>query len=295
MSTPQDTSSNLKGIAWAGLAIAIFAFIFLSGKFSGGAASATQIMWMRYAGGFLTVGAVVLITRTPLADLATSQARFHVLRAAMGSGGGITAIYAAAHMPVANATAIGLLDAVFVMALGVYLLKEVVTTRQLTAAAMCLAGALIVVLFGSGVRLGEATLEASGAALASALFLAIETILIKKLARSEKALAFLLYVNLFGTLLLTIPGLMQWRPIPLSYVLAFLALGPLAIAGQACNIMAYRLADVSLLAPVKYTWIVFAALFGFVFFAEVPAAATFAGGALIVAGGVALALSRTRG
>lgn len=274
------------------LAVGIFAFIFLAGKFS--AASATQIMWMRYAGGFLTVVAVIVATRTPLRELATSQLRFHALRAAMGSGGGITAIFAAAHMPVANATAIGLLDAVFVMGLGVYLLKETVTARQLAAAAACLAGALIVVLFGSGVRLGEATLEASGAALASAVFLAVESILIKKLARSEKALAFLLYVNLFGTLLLTIPGLLQWREVPVPYVVAFLALGPLAIAGQACNIMAYRLADVSTIAPVKYTWLIFSAVFGFVFFAEVPAPATLVGGALIVAGGVALALSRTR-
>ena len=286
-------ASNPQGILWAVLAIGIFAFIFLAGKFSGGAATATQIMWMRYAGGFLTVCIIAAVMRTSPRDLATSQLRFHALRAAMGSGGGTAAIYAAAHMPVANATAIGLLDAVFVMALGVYWLNEVVSARQLIAAGACLAGALIVVLFGSGVRLGEATLEATAAALAGAGFLAIETILIKKLARSENPLAFLLYVNLFGTLLLAIPGFIQWKPIPASYVAAFLALGPLAIAGQACNIMAYRRADVSVLGPIKYTWLVFAALFGWLFFAEVPSLATYAGGALIAAGGIMLAMSRT--
>ena len=283
----------MKGIAWAVLAVAIFSLFFLSGKLAGGAASATQIMFMRYAGGFLTVIVVALAMRARLRDFATKQLHFHALRASMGGGGGIMAIYAAAHMPVANATAIGLLDVVFVMLLGVYVLKEIVTPRQWLAAAACLVGAIIVVVFGSGLRLGEATLEASAAALLGALLLAIESILIKKLARSENAIAFLLYVNLFGTLLLAIPAFIEWRPIPLSYVAAFLMLGPLAIAGQACNIQAFRLADVSLLGPVKYSWIVFAALFGFLFFGEVPQTATYVGGALIVAGGVVIALSRS--
>ncbi|BAT58641.1 EamA-like transporter family protein [Variibacter gotjawalensis] len=287
-----DAQSNLKGIVWALLGVGVFSFYFLAGKFSDGAASATQIMWMRYTGGFITVVVVMLVMRTPVATLETRQLHFHAFRAAMGSGGGIAAIYAAAHMPVANATAIGLMDAVFVMLFGVFLLKETVTARQWLAAGVCLAGAVVVIVFGRGLNLSEGSLFTSGVALAGALFLAIESLIMKRLARSESAMAYLFYVNLFGSLILTVPGLIEWRPIPLTYIAAFLMLGPLAIAGQSCNIMAFRLTDIALLAPVKYTWIVFAALFGFVFFGEVPTAATYAGGALIVAGGAALALSR---
>ena len=70
-----------------------------------------------------------------------------------------------------------------------------------------------------------------------------------------------------------------------------LLVGPLAVTAQYCNVLAFRRADASLLGPVNYAWIVFAAALGYVAFGETPSLATAIGGALIVIGGAWLAKS----
>ncbi|MBL6431816.1 MAG: DMT family transporter [Alphaproteobacteria bacterium] len=104
------------------------------GKWSGGVASAAQIIWLRYVGGFLCVVAWALLSRERVRGLATPQLPVHAVRAAAGGSGGMAAIYAATNMPVADATAIGLLDGFFTVLLGVFVLKEAFTLRQWGAA-----------------------------------------------------------------------------------------------------------------------------------------------------------------
>ena len=79
----------------------------------------------------------------------------------------------------------------------------------------------------------------------------------------DVAATVLLYVNLFGALILTVPATLAWRPIPVEPIVAFLCLGPLALLGRTCNLVALRHADVALLAPVRYSGILFGALFGY--------------------------------
>ncbi|SDU30455.1 DMT family transporter [Stappia sp. ES.058] len=283
---------NAKGVAWASVAVALFALIFVSGKWSGGVASAAQIIWLRYVGGFVCVVAWAVLRRVRLNSLSTSQLPVHAIRATAGGGGGMAAIYAATNMPVADATAIGLLDGFFTVLLGVFLLKEGFTLRQWGAALVCLAGAMIVVAGdGAGFRLAPETAGAAVVALGGAVLIAVESILIKTLARSERAIVVLLYVNLFGMLLFAGPALWQWQSVPAGLIGAFVLLGPVAIVAQICNIQAFRLSDAALIGPVRYTWIVFGALFGWALFAEVPTTATCLGGVLILFGGAGLAAS----
>lgn len=129
-------------------------------------------------------------------------------------------------------------------------------------------------------------------ALGGALFVAVESLLIKRLARSEGLIPVLFYVNLFGALIMTLPAWLSWsNPAPWHLAL-FLLLGPLAISGQACNIKAFRLSDVAVLGPVRYSWIVFALAFGWFFFGEGVTVVGVAGTALVLIGGLWLALTR---
>jgi drug/metabolite transporter (DMT)-like permease len=82
---------------------------------------------------------------------------------------------------------------------------------------------------------------------------------------------------------------MQGLSIPL--LAPFLALGPIALLAQACNIAALRRADASTVGPVGYAWIIFAAAFGWLLFGETPAPLFWPGALLIVLGGVTLARS----
>ena len=292
---PTNAQSNLKAVTWALVAVALFSFIYISGKLTGGTASAFQIILLRYISGLVTVTLLLCFHRTEWQSIATKQLHVHFFRAASGGGSGVAAIYAAANMPVADATAIGLLDGIFAVLLGILILQEVVSYRQWVAAFLCLLGAAIVV-FGKGATLHldpSMSLPAT-AALIGAILVAIESVLIKMLVKSENTLTVLFYVNLFGMILFALPGLWFWHALTAIQVLTFIALGPIAIIAQACNIMAFRIADVSVIGPVRYSWIIFGSLFGVLFFNEQPNFSTYAGGTLILVSGAWLATMRSK-
>lgn len=285
-----DPLANAKGVGWAVLAVGLFSFMYVSGKLTGNFAGASQIVWLRYVGGLITVLVLAPICGRRSLHFRTGQVHIHFIRAACGGFGSMAAIYAATHMTVANATAIGLLDGLFTVVLGILLLGERVSIKQWGAAAICLLGAMIIVA-GGGFRLQTETsmLLPALVALSGALLVAAENILIKRLARSEDALIVLFYVNLFGAALFAIPAFLQWHGLPTSHTILFLLLGPLAIAGQACNIQAFKLADAAVIGPIRYVWIVFGAAFGWLLFHEKISSNVFLGSILILSGGVMLA------
>ncbi len=129
-------------------------------------------------------------------------------------------------------------------------------------------------------------------ALAGASLVAVESILIKTLARSEQTITVLFYVNLFGVLLFAAPACYAWRSLDVLSFFGFIALGPIAIFAQFCNINAFRHSDAAIIGPVRYTWLLFGAGFGYFLFSETPTLLTLVGGSLIVLGGATLARSR---
>jgi len=60
-------------------------------------------------------------------------------------------------------------------------------------------------------------------------------------------------------------------------------------APQYFTIRGYRIADISVVGPIDYTWLVFAAIIGYVFFNEIPTVGVVLGALLITIGGVLLA------
>ncbi|WP_197435214.1 DMT family transporter [Nitratireductor arenosus] len=285
---------NLEAVLWTTAGTALFTLVFASGKFAGDSASAPQILWLRYIGGLATLVAVLAVTRQPPRRFVSRRPFSHLLRALFGASGGMAAIQAAAGMPIVDATAIGLLQVIFAIGLGVWLLGERIRRPQWTGIVLCTAGAAAIVASKGAFRdLEPAYLLPAGIAVAGAVLVAGEAIMIKTLSVREPALTVLLYVNAFGILILAGPAWLAWRPLDIVGMWPFLMLGPIAITAQFCIIRGYRLADVALLGPVDYSWLVFSGILGIVFFGEVPGPASYLGAALILAGGIVLARVRT--
>lgn len=282
---PQTT----KAIFLKLLGIGLFAPFYITGKLTDGAFPALAIVMMRYIGGFLTIGTYVLVRRIPKVDLKSSKPIWHFVRAVLGICAGMFVIHAATLMPVANATAIGLTQGLLVIALAGLLLKETITGRHWLAGVIAMAGAGLVVSQSVEISAaGFGSLEGIAAAFAGALFMAMEFLLIKYLSSREDPVRMLLYVNGFASVI-SITFVMVWYGYDVltnAMLLMFLVLGPLAIVAQYFNIKAFTLASASTLAPIMYSWIIFAGLLGFFLFDEVPTMVTFVGSALIVAGGV---------
>lgn len=291
---PDIVGSNLAGVIWAFLGVGLFGFIYISGRLSGNEISAGQLIWFRYAGAFLAISLWLILFPSERAKLRSRQIPVHGLRALAGGGGGMAAIYAASHMSVTGATAIGLLDGLFVIILGVVLLSEQFSLKQWAAAGLCLFGAAVVVLASGAASLRIDEIAPASVALLGALLVATESILIKKLARSESSVSVLFYVSLFGSILFAAPAAISWNALTPAATGTLLLLGPIALAGQLCNIFAFRNSDAALIGPIRYTWIIWGAFFGWLFFGEIPVAATWAGMTLILCGGCYLAFSRNR-
>ena len=283
-------SHNVRAVVWVLLGTATFSLVFASGKFAGDLASPLQVVWLRYVGGVLALACLVAVSRRGPSALASARPGSHLLRAITGCFGGAAIIYASAEMPIVDASAIGLLHVVFVIPLGmIFLAERVGRTRWLGILLSAVGAAAIMMSRGAFESFDLSYLWPASIALLGALLLAVEGILIRTLSQRDRALTVLLHVNLYGMLLLAIPAFATWRSDDLLSVLPFLLLGPIAISAQYCNIRGYRLADVSIVGPIDYTWLLFAALIGYAVFGEVPTKGVLLGAALVAAGGIVLA------
>jgi S-adenosylmethionine uptake transporter len=79
-------------------------------------------------------------------------------------------------------------------------------------------------------------------------------------------------------------------PIEGVHLAMFAAMSVLGLAGGLLIIAAYKSADAAIVAPMQYSQLLWAALFGFFFFAEFPDLWTWVGAAVIIASGLYIVL-----
>lgn len=280
-------SSTMRGALWVLGGTAAASLIYASAKFAGESANVWQLMFLRYLGSVPCVLVLARNNRRTFASLRSSYPSGLFLRALVGLLAAAATTYAAAHMPIADATSIGMLDGVLMVFLGVLFLGEWFRRHQICASALCVAGAFVVVA-GRGAfdHLDAVYVFPAGIALAGALLGATEGLLIKTLALREDALTMVLYTNVIAGVLVAIPAVLTWRTTNLWINLTFMGFGVMSVACQYCNIRGYRLAPMSVIGPIGYAWILFAALIGLVWFGEIPTVETISGAIMIVAGGI---------
>jgi drug/metabolite transporter (DMT)-like permease len=283
---------SLQAVLWVLAGTAIFSIIFASAKLFNATDWVWQIIFLRYLSGFIVMVLLAKFKHRPIAfSLAWPQ---HLARAVAGSLGGFAAIYAAANMAVSDAAAIGLLDSVFAVLLGIAIFHERIHLHRWYAIAGCAIGAFLV-LFEKGAFQGNDSLGIPAlVALAGAVFLAVESVFIRTVAMRENSTAVLLQVNFFGALLFVIPAAMTWNETSLLLKLSLCTLGPLALLGQYCNIRGYRIAPLSVVAPVGYSWILFGLCIDYWLFDQQLSAYSLAGAGVILFSGYLLASSRSK-
>jgi len=241
------------------------------------------IVLARAVGGL--VWTLPALARDPAGLIRTRQLRLNLLRGALSGASWYLYFTSFSLLPLAVATVLSFTSVLFVTALAGPVLGERVRWRRWSATAIGFAGVLAVVRPGA-VEVGWPVL----AAILSALLGAAIMLTTKMLARSERTGTIMFYIGLVTTAMalpVAAPGLAWpgWGNLGLL-VLTGLC-GPFAMHVW---INALRLADASVLAPVSYVRLVFAAGFGIALFGEAPDAWLAAGAALII--GSALYITR---
>ncbi len=278
---------NVTAILWVLLSTFLWTLIFAAAKFFDGGIGVFQLSLFRYLGGMATL-LILVPGNGGLRSLRSNQPWVHLVRAVCGCGAVVAITWASANMPLVDATAIGLTYGILALLLGAFVLKETISRRHWNAVLVSLAGVALV-MTSKGAFNSELNLLPALAALLGAALFALEGLLISLLGRSEHALTVMLYVTFFGFCLMLPPAVLEWRCVGATTITWALLLGPLAIFGQYCTIRGYRAAPMSVVAPVDYSWLLFSAILGMLFFNEIPGPGTWIGCAIIILGGFLLA------
>lgn len=203
------------------------------------------------------------------------------LRSAAGVLGNMCVIFAFVSIPLAETYSLAFLAPIFIVVLSVLTLRETVGWQRWLFLAMSFVGVLLVVRPGfRELQIGHL------AAIAAAFFGSISTTVLRRVAPFEKRvtllalpLGYILVVNF--VLMLPTFGM----PTPTEFLL-LLAIGGLGGMGNVLFINAARVARASEIAPMQYSQIAWALVFGAIFFGEYPDLVTYAGLAVVVVFGV---------
>lgn len=215
----------------------------------------------------------------------------HLKRGAFGSAGMFSGFLALSYLPLHDAIAIGYATPLIVVVLAALLLKETVRAYRWTAVVFGFVGVLIMLSPHLAAATGTLPLtgtSATGAliALFGACCSAGATVQIRRLTASEKTGAIVLYFSLLTTLLGFATIVLGWHLPPWEDFLLLVFIGILGGIGQILITQCYRYADTSIIAPFEYTTMIWALLFGWFVFGELPTGAVLVGAAIVAGAGI---------
>lgn len=216
----------------------------------------------------------------------TSKPGFHVIRSLLGFTAMGCWCIGLGLVPLALASTIALTVPLFVLPMAVVFLKEQVGWQRTAATIVGFIGVIVILSpaeYNTGRAWSQSNVNMGALVLifASILF-ALSDILNKKMIKDESALTMLFYFALGTSVIGFWPALMVWKmPTSIEYVyLICLGLGSNLILY--CLLKAFKAIDVSALAPYRYLELIFAVVFGYILFNEVPGINTLIGAAIII-------------
>jgi S-adenosylmethionine uptake transporter len=279
MSSDADKTSISTAFMMATLGIALFSAMDAVMKGLSIAIGAYDAVFWRMLVG-LALSGLLYLPRRP-ARPSRQALRYHVIRGLVGAVMALTFFWGIARLPLAEAVALTFIAPLFSLYLAAVFLKEPVGRQAVFASCVGFAGVLVIV----GARIGtpgDRDLWGAASILVSACLYAYNIILMRQQALVAKPLEIAFYqylvigavLGLAAPFVATFPPGEQWPKLVFAALLALVSLMLLA--------WSYRRAEAHRLAPVEYTALIWAALFGLVIFGEPVAISTIVGAGLII-------------
>ena len=239
-----------------------------------------QAVWLRYA---TATAVLVPVFFARPQRLTVRSVRANALRGAIVAATALSFFYAIAVLPLALVVAIAFVAPFFIALLGWLLLGEPIHPRIWLGIGVGFAGVLVI--FGGELRVGVSADQLGGfaAALAGAFGYALVAVLIRRQAATDRTQTMVLLQTATAGLILTPLAIGVWEPLDQTTLLLGIVIGCLGAFGQLAVAAGFSRAPAARLGVLEYTGFLWAAVLGFVFFAEIPRAETLAGAAIIVA------------
>ncbi|MEM9989020.1 MAG: DMT family transporter [Pseudomonadota bacterium] len=243
-------------------------------RFLGEGYSVFQIVFIRSA--IMLCVLIPFIMRLGMAAWKTSQPLLVLLRGATATMGQVLGVLAIIHLPLATVQALSFSRSFILVALGALILGEIVTWRRWVAVVVGFFGVMIVLQPGPTMNwAGLYALGSTGA-------FTISIICAKILLRTHSRSTLMTYNASMQAILMVVPAILVWQAPMGGDWLYFLGMGTLALCVQPLSLQAFKVGDVSALAPVEYFRLLTAAAVGFFIFAEVPSTTLWLGALVII-------------
>jgi drug/metabolite transporter (DMT)-like permease len=265
----------VEGVLWM-LATGL-CFVAVTGlvRYMGTGLPAAESAFLRFVFGSLLMAPVLV--KVARKGLPRESARLFALRGVLHSIGTLLWFYAMARLPVAEVTAIGYLNPIVVTVGAALLLGEKLAARRITAIAIALFGALVIL------RPGLRELSSGHLAqLCAAIFFGLSYLIVKRLSSLASATEVVAVMSLTVALGLLLPALAVWVTPDMAQIVILLLVTLLATTAHYCMTRAFAAAPVAVTQPVVFLQLVWATLLGVAAFGEPVDIFVLAGGAMII-------------
>ena len=233
-----------------------------------------QIAFFRASLGLIVLSPIIFKNR--FAILRTSKIKLHALRGLLNAGAMLCFFYGLSITPLAQVTALSFAVPLFATLFAVLLLGEIIKIRRITALLIGFFGTLVIsrpglIEFGLGPIL----------ILSQAIIWSLALMVIKVLTRTDSSLTIAIYASIFLSPMVLIAAIPVWQSPTIYQLILMLIIATFGTIAQTLMNESLKLGETSVVMPVEFTRMIWAALFGYCFFSEVPDIFTWFGSVLI--------------
>lgn len=282
-----DTASSSKGILLALISTGLFVLVGAVVRILNEELDLFQILFSRQL--IFIIVLLPAICRSYSQLIKPRQVSLHLLRVT----GAFIALYfgflTVSNMPLADATALGFTQVLFVALICKLFLSEDVNRIRLLTILVGFVGVMLVVQPGfeshSLFYILTGLFAAFGAALA--------VVCVRKLSTTESKTAILAYQAVFVGVVSLIPSVFVWKWPDTTQLALLIVVGLLSSVAQWVGVTAYKVAEANLVANVEYAKILYSVALGYFLFHEIPNSLAFIGMSLLI-GSALIPLIHTR-
>ena len=273
-------SPSLRGILFALLGFAFWSTHDLLVKDLGERYSPVQVVFFSVLFGFPFL-TLLMMRDTEEQNLIPRHLGWTVIRTVAAVATGLLAFFAFSVLPLAQVYAILFAMPLLITILAIPLLGERVGWRRWLAVIAGLGGVIVVLQPGV-----EPLTPGHVAALGAAVTGAVASVIMRKIGREERTVVMMLYPMIANFLIMGGALGLVYEPMPIGDMLRAAVMSVLALLALGSVIMAYRNAPAALVAPMQYSQILWASVFGALLFGETLDSSTIVGSGIIIASGL---------
>lgn len=257
----------------------MFALNDAMGKWLVASFSVGQVLLLRSLGAFLVLGPMLARSSTT-ALLKVEKPGLQFARVLMATGDTGLFYAAVVYLPLADVMTFYMAGPIYVAAISHFFLGERIGWRRWLAVLIGFVGVII------ALRPSEAMLSwPSVFALIGSLSFALSLVL-GRVLRSTPDVTLVTWQTLGALVAGIFFSVGNWSPFTGSELFALLLLGVVSCSAHLLITRSLKLAPASVLAPLQYTLLLWAIVFGWAFFGDFPDNQTLAGAAIIVIAGM---------